>query len=112
MTIPQDPDHEPPPSPTEEPGSGWNQDPEPEMPPGYDEPDDPDEDDPVDEGPPSNVDDDGVNHFAVTTMDDNTPDVCGGCGQTWPCDAAYDLGLAERPTEDTPDPTPTDPPTV
>lgn len=49
-----------------------------------------------DQGPPINVDDDGVAHFGMILPGDE-PDVCGGCRRPWPCEKAVMLHVAPAP---------------
>lgn len=100
MTIPQDPTNTPPDAPTAPAPHGWVQLPEPAMPAGYDQPIESDNPGVRDDEPPANLDDDGRAHFVL--IDTSTPEgdpICGGCGNAWPCDTAYELGLAVRPDE-------------
>jgi len=90
--------------PSDTPDDGWVSLPEPPMPPGFDEV--PIATEPP-EGDPENLDPAGVAHFAVVYPDAGQPDQCGGCGAPWPCEPAYELGLAVREEEvgDDPDQT-------
>lgn len=48
---------------------------------------------------PTNIDDSGVAHFCVIPPG-NSVDVCGGCGNAWPCAGAVHLLMIELPPED------------
>lgn len=40
---------------------------------------------------------DGVAHFVTVVADNDDPDMCGGCGQEWPCPNAPHLLVTNTP---------------